>query len=314
MSQIAPLELAERTLALLAEEAAPGDGAELERLMRALADHVIDEVSPASEFDLVTLSAFVDGTLDDGARASAEADLSRNPRKLRQVIELTAVQHAFEEDSSPATTPMGQPALDFAPPPVAPVIDLAERRSQRRWIATAASLAAAVLLGLFLLVPGKSGLPGPVSLDVLTDGPTLRSGSWTVGDELALVATVDPDAEWAVIAVAEATPDVPVRVWVAGSSALGTAHERDAQGRVVVRERLAAPAGRRAYLVVASHEPLAALPALAPGWEATLRDEPAPEAFARSLQGLVDAEAGEREWRVSRAASVAVAEPDPLAP
>lgn len=316
MSESTRMDLANEAFDLLG-----GDGglspqsARMDLLLRALAQHIIDERPADSMFDLPTVAGLVDGSLDDEARTAAEADLQRNPRKLEQYIELAAVQRAFEEDSGSTDGAEPSPDLHFAPPPVAPVIDLAERRSQRRWIAGAASIAAALLVGLFLLVPGGSGLPGPVSLDVLSTGPTVRSGAWIAGEELPLVASLDADAEWAVIAVAAATDVVPVRVWIAASSALGSPSERRADGGLLLHQPLALPPGQRAFLLVASNNPMTQLPALAPGWEASLRTSGRdPELFARDLQSIVDAEAGDRAWRVSRATTVSVAEPDPLGP
>ena len=77
-------------------------------------------------------------------------------------------------------------------------------------------------------------------------------------------------------------------------------------------EVIAAPAGRRAYLGVASATSLDALPAFVTDWEAELRSRGGDASFVRDLQAVVDEGAGEHTWRVSEALPVTVAEGDDL--
>jgi hypothetical protein len=116
-----------------------------------------------------------------------------------------------------------------------------------------------------------------------------------------------------VVSVARATTDLPVRVWVARTSSVADHDAAADDGRVTFKEALVPPAGQRAYLVVASRTPLLDLPALVTDWEVQLRQEHRQaDAFARDLQAVVDAEAGQRRWRVSRVVPVAVAQPQAL--
>lgn len=316
MSQIDPTALFDYAGALLRSDGAtPPRDPSLDRLLRALGDEL---AGTGSELDPLTLAGLHDGMLPEADQARIDAELQASPTLLRQAIDLAAVLDAYEEDAGPSRDvppPVEYPeavvdALDSHH--MAPVVELAERRRWKRSSlgAAAASLAALLLLGVFLLVP-RPQLPGP--LGVAAHAPetrTLRSSGWQVGETLELSASVEPDASWAVVAVAGRSGAQPVRVWVAQTASLGSNSESDEPGRVLFRETLAPPAGQRAYLVVASRRTLVDLPALVTAWEAELRgSNRQPETFARDLQTIVDAEAGLRRWRVSKVVPVAVAEP-----
>lgn len=316
MSQIDPTTFIDYTGSLLRSEGTtPPRKPTLDLLLRALGEEL---TGASDELDPLTLAGLHDEMLADDELARIEAEVQGSPGKLRQAIDLAAVLAAYEEDARPSIS--AGPPVEYPEAIVdaiesrtmAPITDLAERRRGRRssWAAAATSLAALLLLGVFLLVP-RPQLPGP--LGVAAHPPetrTLRSSGWEVGETLELSASVEPDASWAVVAVARRSGSQPVRVWVARTSALGSESDSTEPGRVLFRETLAPPSGQRAYLVVASRTPLLDLPALVTDWEAELRkDQRQADGFARDLQAIVDAEAGQRRWRVSRVVPVAVAEP-----
>ena len=316
MSRIDPTAFIDYAGAVLRSEGpTPPRDHQLDLLLRALGEELAGQ---DDELDPLTLAGLHDGLLAESERARLDAELRTSPSHLRQVIDLAAVLSSYEEDATPEVDP--DATLDYPEAIVdaiesrsmAPIADLAERRRWRRpaWIVGAASLAALLLLGVFLLVP-RPQLPGPLGVVALSpDSRTLRSGGWEVGDTLELSASAEPDVNWAVVAVAARTGDQPVRVWVASTATLAGDSATDEPGRVTWREKLTRPAGRRAYLVVASRKSMVALPALVTDWEAELRRESRhPDAFARDLQAIVDAEAGQRRWRVSRVVPVAVSEP-----
>jgi hypothetical protein len=316
VSATRPIALADAALDLLASEGpAPRPGDDLDTLMRALSEHLVDAESPESEFDLLTLAGLLDGTLPEAEAEAARSDLHRNERKLRQYVELAAVAGAYEEDAAPGELVddiSGESVLSaiHQSQQMAPIVDLAERRQRRSWIAIASSLAAVLLVGLLLLVP-KGQLPGDLDLDVLSPSSrTVRSSTWAIGESLELTASVEADVSWAVVAVAGPTAGQPARVWVAKTASVGGDSETVAPDRVVYREQLTAPAGRRAYLVISSRRSLTDLPALVLDWETQLRgEERRADDFDRDLQSIAAAEAGERSWRISQAVPVAVAEP-----
>jgi len=297
-------ELADYALELLSSsDFSPSRNSRLDGLLRDLADTLVDPDDPASEFDLPTLCALVDGALDEADAASATAAMRANPRKLRQYVELVAVAEAYGEDAPRESLEM-HVAAEFEPPPAsAPVIDLAERRKQRRLLGIAGSLAALLMVGLFLLVTAGPTLPGPLDAELNAPGRAVRSASWTIGETLELSAAVGAEAWWAVVAAAAPSEGMPARLWVARTSTSGSA-----EARVVHTEALTAPPGHRAYLVVASSEPLDALPALVTDWEAELRSRDDAGHLVRDFQALVDAEAGAHTWRVSEALPVTVVE------
>ncbi|MCP4868214.1 MAG: hypothetical protein GY898_05800 [Proteobacteria bacterium] len=301
-------ELADYALELLnSSDIAPSRNSRLDGLLRDLADQVVDPDDPASEFDLLTLSALVDGSLPPQEASTAAAGVRRNPRKLQQFIELTAANAAFEEDAPRPSLEL-HVAAEFEPPSrVAPVIDLEARRRQRRLLGIAGSIAALLMIGLVFLITTGPAIPDPLDARLGSQAGTVRSAAWTVGETLELSASVDADASWAVVAAAAATPGSPARLWVARTSDPGTD-----DGRVQFTEVIAAPAGRRAYLVVASATSLDALPAFVTDWEAELRSRGGDASFVRDLQAVVDEGAGEHTWRVSEALPVTVAEGDDL--
>ena len=319
MSQTDPNVFLDYTGALLRSEGStPRREPQLDRLLRALGEEL---TGPGPDLDPLTLAGLHDGTLPEDEQARLEAEVRTSPAWLRQAIDLSAVLQAYEEDAAPSA---------IAPPPVqypeaivdalesrsmAPIVELAERRRWRRssWVAAVASVAALLLLGVFLLVP-RPQLPGPLGVEAHHPGSrTLRSGGWELGQTLELSATVEPDVSWAVVAVARSTASQPVRVWVARTSSLASESMSTDTDRVTFQETLVPPSGQRAYLVVAGRTPLLDLPALVTDWEAQLRHEHRQaDAFARDLQAIVDAEAGQRRWRVSRVVPVAVAEPQSL--
>jgi hypothetical protein len=133
------------------------------------------------------------------------------------------------------------------------------------------------------------------------------AGGLAVGDVLALDATVDPGVAWAVVVVAAATETLPLRVWVARTAAPSGDGETAEDGRARWQEAVPPPPGQRAILVIASREPMVDLPSLVLEWERALREpERKPDGFARDLEQLVGAAAGERHWRASKAIEIAV--------
>ncbi len=301
--------LADYALDLLNSEALrPPRNEHFDALLRDLADHLVDPDDPASEFDLVTLSALVDGGLEEGDRAAAMARVRENPRKLQQLVELHAVVSAFDDEAPRESLSDLHVADEFVPPSrsaEAEVISLAERRASRRMLVVAGSIAALLMVGLVLLVTGGQTLPDPLDVTIGDSGAQVRSASRPVGASFALEATVAGDAHWAVVVAAVPANGQPIMAWVAQTSQPGS----DA-GRVRFEETLAGPPGRRAYVLVASRSPLDALPALIPDWERGLRSSASPDTLLRDLQAIVDAEAGAHAWRVSEAVALAVAEAD----
>ncbi len=316
MSQTEPTALFDYMGALLRSEGTtPPHEPGLDLVLRALGEEL---TGAGEELDPLTLAGLHDGLLPEEEQSRLEAEVAASPVRLRQSIDLAAVLAAYEEDAGPTaeTPPVEYPeavvdALESRR--MAAIVDLSERRRWRRssWVAATAALAALLMLGLFLLVP-RPQLPGDLGVIATPPGSrTVRSASWEVGQTLELSASVEPDVSWAVVAVAGRSGGQPVRVWVAGTSQLGSESPSSEPGRVVYQEQLAPPAGQRAYLVVASRTPMLDLPALVTAWEQDLRqDHRQPGAFARDLQVIVDAEAGQRRWRVGRVVSVSVAEPD----
>ena len=315
MRPIDPVALFDYTGALLRSEGEPPPrDADLDLLLRLLGEQLAGD---GEELDPLTLASLHDGLVSEAERDDLQGRIDASPTMLRQSIELAAVLAAYEDDAGPRieAPPVDPDAIVDAlesRSTMAPVVDLAERRRWKRssWVAAAASLAALLLLGVFLLVP-RPQLPGDLGVVALApESRTLRSSGWQVGETLELTASVEPDVSWAVVAVAGTTADQPVRVWVAQTEAQGADSDTSEPGRVLFREQLAPPAGQRAYLVVASRRPLVDLPALVTDWEAELRQpHRQPDGFARDLQAIVDAEAGQRRWRVSKVVPVAVAEP-----
>lgn len=299
-------ELADYALELLnSTDLSPSRNSRLDGLLRDLADQLVDPDDPASEFDLLTLSALVDGTLPAQEASAAAVGVRRNPRKLQQYVELLAANAAFEEDAPRPSLEL-HVAAEFEPtPPVAPVIDLDARRRQRRLLSLAGSIAAVLMLGLAFLVTSGPTLPGPLNAELASPGRTVRSAAWSVGQTLELRASVDADAQWAVVAASAPADGTPARLWVAQTARAGAT-----DGQVQFREQLTPPVGRRAYLVVASARSLESLPAFVAEWETQVRARDGGSSFVRDLQAVVDAGAGKHTWRVSEALPVTVAEDD----